>query len=48
VIHKDFAILSPVLKAAFSSPFLEGQTQTYRLEDIGGDVLRLLAHRFYT
>ncbi|TVY92543.1 hypothetical protein LAWI1_G001527 [Lachnellula willkommii] len=36
VVHKEFAChYSPVLKAAFNSDFIEGQTQTYILEDIG-------------
>jgi len=37
-IHKEVASYSPVLKAAFNSDFLEGQTQTYILEDasVGG------------
>ncbi|TVY41599.1 hypothetical protein LOCC1_G007765 [Lachnellula occidentalis] len=36
VVHKEFAChYSPVLKAAFNSDFIEGQTQTYVLEDIG-------------
>ncbi|KAE8446888.1 hypothetical protein EG329_011519 [Mollisiaceae sp. DMI_Dod_QoI] len=50
VIHKDFATYhSPVLKAAFDSDFIEGQKQEYRFEDdFEEDVVRLLAHWFYT
>jgi hypothetical protein len=39
---------SPVLKAAFTSSFVEGQTQTYRLEDTDPDIFRLLVQWFYT
>lgn len=38
---------SPVLKAAFNSSFLEGQTQTYRLEDISPSAFRLLVQWLY-
>jgi hypothetical protein len=49
VVHKEFAChYSPVLKAAFNSNFIEGQTQTYRLEDTSVDALRLLLYWFYT
>jgi hypothetical protein len=35
-VHKDFAChYSPVLKTAFNSDFLEGQTQEYRFESFG-------------
>jgi len=34
IIHKEVACYSPVLRAAFASNFVEGQTQTYTL-DIG-------------
>jgi hypothetical protein len=39
---------SPVLKAAFNSSFIEGQTQTYRLEDMLPSAFRLLAKWFYS
>ncbi|TVY50182.1 hypothetical protein LCER1_G009004 [Lachnellula cervina] len=36
IVHKEVAChYSPVLKAAFNSDFVEGQTQTYVLDDIG-------------
>jgi hypothetical protein len=38
---------SPVLAAAFNSNFMEGETQTYRLEDINPSVFRLLVQWFY-
>lgn len=40
--------LFPVLKAAFSSGFIEGQSQTYRMpEDVSMDVFRLLVDWMY-
>jgi hypothetical protein len=49
LVHKDFVCFySPVLKVAFSSEYIEGQTQTYRLEDTTEDVVRLLVHWLYT
>ena len=34
IIHKEFACyVSPVFDAAFNSNFVEGQTQTYKLDD---------------
>ncbi|KAL2068338.1 hypothetical protein VTL71DRAFT_16436 [Oculimacula yallundae] len=48
-VHKEFACAySPVLKTAFSSAFIEGQTQTYRLQDISPDAFRMLVNWFYT
>ncbi|KAE9374856.1 hypothetical protein N431DRAFT_481996 [Stipitochalara longipes BDJ] len=48
-VHKEFAChYSPVLKAAFNSNFIEGQTQTYRLEDMRPSAFRLLAKWFYS
>jgi BTB/POZ domain len=38
---------SPVLKAAFNSNFMEGETQTYRLEEISSSAFRLLVQWFY-
>ncbi|KAE8446885.1 hypothetical protein EG329_011516 [Mollisiaceae sp. DMI_Dod_QoI] len=47
-IHKEFACrASPVLKAAFESSFVEGQTQTYKL-DVSEDVIRALVRWIYT
>jgi hypothetical protein len=39
---------SPVLNAAFKGPFIEGQTQTYNLEDIDTTAFRMLVHWLYT
>jgi hypothetical protein len=48
-VHKEFAChYSPVLKAAFSSNFVEGQTQTYTFQDTSNEAVRLLTHWFYT
>jgi hypothetical protein len=45
LIHKDFAChYSPVLKAALNSDFVEGQTQSYRLDEENGEAVRLLIH----
>ena len=38
---------SPVLNAAFNSNFIEGETQTYRLEEIRTSAFRLLVQWFY-
>ncbi|PMD64785.1 uncharacterized protein K444DRAFT_625422 [Hyaloscypha bicolor E] len=47
-VHKEHACYySPVLKAAFTSSFVEGQTQTYRVEDTDPDIFRLLIQWFY-
>jgi len=49
LVHKEFACFySPVLKAAFESEFIEGQTQTYRLDDTTKPAVRLLNHWLYT
>jgi hypothetical protein len=48
-VHKEFAChYSPVLKAAFNSNFIEGHTQTYRLQETTKRAVRLLVHWFYT
>ncbi|KAN0103412.1 hypothetical protein V8E51_011725 [Hyaloscypha variabilis] len=48
-VHKEHACYySPVLKAAFNSDFIEGQTQTYRLEDTNPKIFSLLIQWFYT
>ncbi|PVH85663.1 hypothetical protein DL98DRAFT_605229 [Cadophora sp. DSE1049] len=49
VVHKDFAChYSPVLKAAFNSNFLEGQTQISHLEDAKDETVSLLVNWFYS
>lgn len=49
LIHKDFAChYSPVLKAALNSNFIEGQTQSYRMEEDNHEAVHLLIHWFYT
>lgn len=49
ILHKEFACqYSPVFKAAFNSDFIEGQTQTYKLEDVTEAAARLLVNWFYT
>jgi hypothetical protein len=48
VVHKEVACLySPVLKAAFNSQFIEGQTQTYTIDDTTKEVFQLLVQWFY-
>ena len=48
-LHKDFAChYSPVFHAAFNSNFIEGQTQTYHLEDAQDKVVTLLVKWIYT
>jgi hypothetical protein len=47
-IHKEVVCLySPVLKAAFNSQFIEGQTQTYFIDDTTKEVFQLLVQWFY-
>ncbi|TVY73304.1 hypothetical protein LSUE1_G005518 [Lachnellula suecica] len=49
LIHKEFAChYSPVLKAAFNSEFLEGQTKVYTLDEPIEDTGRLFTHWIYT
>ena len=49
IVHKEFAChYFPVLKAAFNSEFIEGQTQTYVLEEVTEPVARLLVDWLYT
>jgi hypothetical protein len=49
LVHKEFAChYSPTLNAAFNSTFIEGQTQTYRLEEFSEGVVRLLVQWLYT
>lgn len=48
VVHKAFACYhSPVFDAAFNSPFLEGQTQTYRLEDVLPQLFKYVVQWMY-
>jgi hypothetical protein len=48
IVHKEFAChYSPVLNAAFNSQFIEGQTQTYRLEDTTEGTFRLFLQWLY-
>jgi hypothetical protein len=48
-IHKESAChYSPPLNAAFNSAFIEGQTQTYRLENTSESVVRMLIQWLYT
>ncbi len=44
-VHRDVAChYSPIFKAAFNSNFVEGQTQTYRLEDVSQQTVKSLIH----
>jgi hypothetical protein len=48
IVHKEFAChYSAVLKAAFDSEFIEGQTQTYRLDDTTEEAFRLYVQWLY-
>jgi len=47
-VHKEVVCLySPVLKAAFNSNFMEGQTQTYTLEDCDDTAFRFIVQWMY-
>jgi hypothetical protein len=47
-VHKEFACFaSPVFDAAFNSNFIEGQTQTYKLDDTTSRAFRLLTQWLY-
>lgn len=49
MVHREHVCsYSPVLKAAFNSSFVEGQTQSYRLDDIRPDSFRLFVQWLYT
>ncbi|CZR51111.1 uncharacterized protein PAC_00986 [Phialocephala subalpina] len=49
LVHREVACeASPVLKAVFESQFIEGQTQTYRLEDTTGRAFKLLMQWMYS
>lgn len=48
VVHNELAChYTPVLKAAFESNFIEGQTQTYKLQDTTKGAVRLLVQWLY-
>lgn len=48
-MHKEVVYLhSPVLRAAFESGFIEGQTKTYVLDDTEPSTFRLLVQWLYT
>jgi hypothetical protein len=49
LVHKSFACYySPVLNAAFTGSFIEGQTQTYILEDTNPDGFERFVNWLYT
>ncbi|KAE9381306.1 hypothetical protein N431DRAFT_321692, partial [Stipitochalara longipes BDJ] len=49
IIHKEVACLhSPVFKTAFESTFVEGQTQSYVLEDTEPEIFQLLVQWLYS
>jgi hypothetical protein len=49
VIHKEVAChYSPVLNACFNSEFIEGQKQTYNVDDIDKNAFRLFMQWLYT
>jgi hypothetical protein len=49
MVHKEVACLyCPVFEAAFKSDFIEGQTQTYKLEDITVDAFQYVVYWFYS
>jgi hypothetical protein len=49
LVHKQFAChYSPVLKTAFNGSFVEGLTQTYKLEDTAATAFTLFVQWLYT
>jgi hypothetical protein len=49
IIHKNFAChYSPMLKAAFTGSFLEGQTQSMVLEDVEEEIFALFVNWLYS
>ncbi|TVY41601.1 hypothetical protein LOCC1_G007767 [Lachnellula occidentalis] len=49
LIHKEIACqASPVFEKAFNSNFEEGQTQTYKLEDVEPDTFRFFSKWMYS
>ncbi|TVY73264.1 hypothetical protein LSUE1_G005766 [Lachnellula suecica] len=48
LVHKEIVCYhSPVLNAAFNSGFVEGQTQTYKLEDVNQGTFKLFVQWLY-
>lgn len=48
IVHKEHACYhSPVLDAAFNGDFIEGQTQTYRIEDTSPGAFRIFVQWLY-
>lgn len=49
MVHKEHACHhSPVLNAAFNSPMIEGQTQTYTFEDTSQEAVQYLVQWLYS
>jgi BTB/POZ domain len=49
LIHKEFACRgSAVFEKAFNSAFIEGQTQTYKLEDVTPNTFRFFSEWLYS
>jgi hypothetical protein len=46
-VHKEFACRVKAFDSAFNSNFMEGQTQTYRIDDTSADAFRLFAQWLY-
>ncbi|KAE9381305.1 hypothetical protein N431DRAFT_457906 [Stipitochalara longipes BDJ] len=48
IVHKEVACLHcPVFEAAFNSNFIEGQTQTYKIDDTTVEAFQYLVQWFY-
>lgn len=49
LIHKEYACkASSVFNAAFNSPFIEGRTQTYKLEDTSSNTFKFISQWMYS
>ncbi|TVY15912.1 hypothetical protein LARI1_G005895 [Lachnellula arida] len=49
IVHKEIACYhSPVLNAAFKSGFIDGRTQTYKLDDVSEGAFKLLVQWLYS
>jgi hypothetical protein len=46
-VHKEFACHVKAFDSAFNSNFMEGQTQTYRIDDTSAVAFRLFVHWLY-
>ncbi|CZR51181.1 uncharacterized protein PAC_01056 [Phialocephala subalpina] len=46
-VHREIACKVPVFAKAFESEFIEGQMQTYRLDNVCENLFRLLMHFLY-